>query len=111
MSKQDVQRWLEFLVTSRQDSLADYWVAKQTAWMVGVAVDELVEHGDLAPGTLATQQKELREILHLELQLPQKQSVLSVQKGVLETARTFDFVRCKELLNKTVKAVAAISNF
>lgn len=110
MSKQNVQRWLEFLVTSRQDSLADYWVAKQTAWMVGVAVDELVEHGDLAPGTLATQQKELREILHLELQLPQKQSVLSVQKGVLETARTFDFVRCKELLNKTVKAVAAISN-
>ena len=108
MSKRDVRTWLEFLVTSRQDSLADYWVAKQTAWMVCVAVDELVEHGDLPPSMLASHQKELREMLRLEVKLPQRQSVLTEQKGVLEAARSFDSVRCKELLNQIVKAVAAI---
>ncbi len=103
MSKKDVHQWLEFLVTRRQDSLSDYWVAKQTAWMVCVAVDELIEHGDLAADLVAPMKEELFEMLRLDIQLPQRQSVLSVQKSILETAQTFDSVRCKELLNRLVE--------
>ena len=108
MTKQDVQEWLKFLVNSRQDSLDDYWVAKQTAWMVCVAVDELVEHGELSFASVAPIQKELRESLHLDLRLPQRQSVLGGQKGSLETARSFDVARCQELLIKMVEATSSI---
>ena len=106
MSKRDVQQWLEFLVQSRQNALTDYWVAKQTAWMVCVAVDELVEHDDVAPDLVSPMQKELRDSLRLELRLPQRQSVLAGQMGVLETAQTFDSRRCKELLNTLVRRTA-----
>ena len=108
LTKQDVRQWVEFLVKSRQDSLDDYWVAKQTAWMVCVAVDELVEHGELASDSVAPIQKELRETLHLDLKLPQRQSVLARQKSSLETARSFDVARCKELLIILAKATASI---
>ncbi len=108
MTKQDVQEWLEFLVSSRHDSLDDYWVAKQTAWMVCVAVDELVEHKELKADAVTPMQKELRDSLQLELRLPQRQSVLDRQKGSLETARSFDVARCKELLIQLERATASI---
>ena len=108
MTKQDVQEWLKFLVSSRHDSLDDYWVAKQTAWMVCVAVDELVEHRELAADSVEPMKKELRETLQLGLSLPQRQSVLDGQKSSLETARSFDVARCKELLIKIVEATATI---
>ena len=108
MSKTGVLEWLAFLNTSRQDALTDYWAAKQTAWMVCVAIDELVEHGDLAIELIAANQKELRELLRLDLQLPQRQSVLALQKDVLQTAQKFDSARCKELLSRLVNT--AISN-
>lgn len=108
LTKQDVWQWLEFLVKSRQDSLDDFWVAKQTAWMVCVAVDELVEHEELASDSVASMQKELRESLQLDLRLLQRQSVLDKQKGSLDIARSFDVARCKELLIKIVEAVASI---
>ena len=108
MSKTGVLEWLAFLNTSRQDALTDYWAAKQTAWMVCVAIDELVEHGDLAIELIAANQKELRELLRLDLQLPQRQSVLAIQKDVLQTAQKFDSARCKELLSRLVNT--AISN-
>ena len=108
MTKQDVQEWLKFLVSSRHDSLDDYWVAKQTAWMVCVAVDELVEHRELAADSVEPMKKELRETLQLGLSLPQRQSVLAGQKSSLETARSFDVARCKELLIKIVEATATI---
>ena len=108
MTKQDVQEWLEFLVSSRHDSLDDYWVAKQTAWMVCVAVDELVDHGELAFDSVAPMQMELRETLQLGLRLPQRQSVLDGQKGYLEAARSFDVARCKELLIQLEKTTASI---
>lgn len=106
MSKSDVQQWLEFLVQSRQNALTDYWVAKQTAWMVCVAVDELVEHGDVASDFVSPMQKELRQSLRLELRLPQRQSVLEGQKSLIETARNFDPRRCQELLNTLVRRTA-----
>ena len=108
VTKQDVQEWLKFLVSSRHDSLDDYWVAKQTAWMVCVAVDELVEHRELAADSVEPMKKELRETLQLELRLPKRQSVLDRQKGILETARSFDVARCKELLIKIVEATSSI---
>ena len=108
MTKQEVRQWLEFLINSRRDSLEDYWVAKQTAWMVCVAVDELVEHGELASDSVAPMQKELRDSLQLDLRLQQRQSVLDGQKGILETARSFDVARCKVLLTKIVEASASI---
>ncbi len=103
MSKQEVKQWLEYLLKSRQDSLADYWVAKQTAWMVCIAIDELVEHGELAQASVAPTQKELREALRLDLQLEQCQSVLDGQKDLLETARSFDAAKCKELITQLVQ--------
>ncbi len=106
MSKKDVQQWLEFLVQSRQNALTDYWVAKQTAWMVCVAVDELREHREVATDVVSPMQQELQELLRLDLQLPQQQSVLGGQKGTLETAQTFDASRCRELLNALVRQTA-----
>lgn len=108
MTKQEVRQWLEFLLKSRHDSLDDYWVAKQTAWMLFVAIDELVEHKELAHDSVAPMQKELRESLRLDLKLPRRQSVLDGQKGSLETARSFDAARCKLLLIKIVEATATI---
>jgi len=107
MSKKDVVQWLDFLNTSRNDSLTDFWVAKQTAWMVCVAIDELVERGDLTKESVSSSQKELRELLRLDLQLPQKQSVLSVQKDILKTAQQFDSARCKELIELLVNTAVS----
>ena len=102
MTKQEVKQWLAYLLKSRQDSLADFWVAKQTAWMVCIAIDELVEHGELAQASVAPMQKELREALRLDLRLQQRQSVLDRQKDLLETARSFDAAKCKELMSQLV---------
>jgi len=107
MSKKDVVQWLDFLNTSRQESLTDFWVAKQTAWMVCVAIDELVERGDLKIDSVSPSQRELRELLRLDLQLLQKQSVLSVQKSILETAQHFDAARCKELIDLLVNTAVS----
>jgi hypothetical protein len=102
MSKKDVHEWLAFLNTSRQAALTDYWVAKQTAWMVCVAIDELVEHGELAIDVVSLNRNELRQLLRLDLQLPQRQSVLIAQKDALQTAQKFDSARCKELLGQLI---------
>ena len=108
MSKKDVVQWLDFLNASRRESLTDYWVAKQTAWMVCVAIDELVDRGDITIDSVSSSQRELRELLRLDLQLPQKQSVLSVQKDILKTAQQFDSAKCKELIDLLVnKAVSS----
>ncbi len=102
-TKQDVRQWLKHLIATRQDMLHDYWVAKQTAWMVCVAVDELVEHRELTRDSVLPTQKRLRELLRLDIHLPQRQSVLTGQKAELEMARSFDADLCKELLNDLVK--------
>ena len=107
MSKTDVVQWLDFLNTSRKESLTDYWVAKQTAWMVCVAIDELVDRGDITIGSVSSSQRELREILRLDLQLPQEQSVLSVQKDILKTAQQFDSEKCKELIGLLVNTAVS----
>jgi len=107
MSKEQVHDWLQFLWKSRRDRLSDYWVAKQTAWMVLIAVDELVEHSALQSYAIAPLRDELRAVLRLELRRPQRQSVIDDQKEVLETARSFDPVRVAELLGMMVAAATS----
>lgn len=103
MSKEDVLQWLLFLTQSRQDSMSDFWVARQTAWMVCVAIDELVEHGAIAPDAVETAKKELQKLLRLELQIEQTASVLDSQSDILETAKRFDSVRCVALVKALVE--------
>ena len=107
MSKKDVVQWLDFLNTSRKESLTDYWVAKQTAWMVCVAIDELVDRGDITKDSVSSSQKELRAVLRLDLQSPQNQSVLSVQKDILKTAQQFDSAKCKELIDLLINTAVS----
>ena len=106
MSKEDVLQWLLFLAESRQDSMNDFWVARQTAWMVCVAIDELVEHGAIAANALDTveaMKKELQKLLRLELQIDRKISVLDSQSDILETANRFDSARCGVLVKALVQ--------
>ena len=104
MSKEDVLKWLQFLTQSRQDSMNDFWVARQTAWMVCVAIDELVEHKAIAVETVDATKKELQKLLRLELPMKQTESVLDSQSDILETANRFDSARCGVLLKALVQA-------
>ena len=108
MTKKDVLQWLEFLVQSRKDSLSDFWVARQTSWMVCVAVEELVERGDLAPALVNEAKKELMDLMRLDLKIPQRESVLVSQSDILKTANYFDSVKCRELIAKLVQAATNI---
>ncbi len=103
MSKEDVLQWLQFLTESRQDSMNDFWVARQTAWMVCVAIDELVEHKVIALEAVDATKKELQKLLRLELRIEQEASVLDSQKEILETANRFDSARCAELVQALVQ--------
>ena len=107
MTHADVKQWLRSLMEARIETLKDYWTAKQTAWLVCVAIDEMVEHQMLEATIVRPNQQELRELLGLELQLPQKQSVLGSQQNVLETANTFDADRCRKLISELVDAATA----
>ena len=106
MSKEDVLQWLFFLTQNREDSMKDFWVARQTAWMVCVAIDELVEHGAIAAIALDSvdpAKKELQKLLRLELQIDRKASVLESQSKILETANRFDSARCVALVKALVQ--------
>lgn len=107
MSKEDVLQWLLFLTQSRQDSLNDFWVARQTAWMVCVAIDELVEKKGIPLDAIASvdaTKKELQTLLKLELQIKREESVLDSQPDILEIANRFDSARCEELVKALVQA-------
>jgi len=104
MSKEDVLQWLLFLTQSRQDSMNDFWVARQTAWMVCVAIDELVEHKAITMDSVDATKKELQKLLLLELQIEREESVLDSQSDILETANRFDSARCGELVKALVQA-------
>ena len=107
MRRSDVQQWLEVLLASRYDKLNDYWVAKQTSWMVSIAVIELVEHGVLKEEQVATRIKELSDLLQLELSIPQKTSVLLSQEKTLKLANQFDVKRCQILIRELVEIALA----
>ncbi len=103
MSKEDVLQWLLFLRQSRQDSMNDFWVARQTAWMVCVAIDELVEKKAISSDAVEAKKKELQKLLRLELQMKQDESVLNTQSDILETANRFDSARCAVLVKALVQ--------
>jgi len=107
MRRSDVQQWLEVLLASRHDKLNDYWVAKQTSWMVSVAVNELVQHGALNKEQVSSRLKEFNDLLQLELSIPQKTSVLDSQEKTLKLANQFDVRRCQTLIQELVEIALA----
>jgi len=104
MTESEAKQWLVQLLEAREPYLADFWVARQTGWMVCVAIDELIEHGALAGEIAAPMQEELRVSLILDLKLPQRQGVVDRQPGILQTANAFDSTRCEVLLKALVHA-------
>ena len=103
MSEADVKHWLQVLLADREEKLTDYWMAKQTAWMVTVAVKELVDHGVLSRNAIQANLDELSQLLSLNLQIPPNASVLDAQKSTLEIAGSFDAVRCRTLIRELVE--------
>ncbi len=103
MRTSDVQQWLQVLLANRQNKLNDYWVAKQTSWMVSVAVKELVEHSALNKEQVETRLKELSDLLQLDIAISQKASVLDSQEKTLKLANQFDAKRCQLLIQELVE--------
>ena len=103
MSEADVKHWLQVLLADREEKLTDYWMAKQTAWMVTVAVKELVDHGVLSRNAIQANLDELSQLLSLNIQIPPNASVLDAQKSTLEIAGSFDAVRCRTLIRELVE--------
>jgi hypothetical protein len=103
MTLADVQGWMHTLQEQRLPYLEDFQLARQTGWFVKVATDELVARGVMAPDQSQPLVDELRARLQLDLQIPQKQSVLTKQPVVLETAGDFDAERCRELINALIR--------
>jgi hypothetical protein len=86
----DTKEWVDSIIREQSPKLNDYWVAKQTAWMVQVAVQELIARKELDPSIVADDLEALDRILLLKLQIPQQQSVLVEQPSTLNTAQSFD---------------------
>lgn len=98
-----VREWLSHLIHERRERVNDYWVARQTGWMVLVAVDELVRKGDMDEQEAIPLRNELTDLLRLDLRVEQKQSVLDRQAEILKVANTFDSRRALELLESLVR--------
>lgn len=86
----DTKEWVALLIEEQSPKLSDYWVAKQTAWMVQVAVGELVDKKQLDASAVAEDLEALDRILLLKLQIPQRESVLKSQEMTLKMAQSFD---------------------
>jgi hypothetical protein len=65
------------LIDEQSPKLIDYWVAKQTAWIATIVVRELIEKNELEASRIEADLDSLHRILHLDLNTPQKQSVLT----------------------------------
>ncbi|MCU0709911.1 MAG: cytochrome c family protein [Pirellula sp.] len=98
-----VRAWIIQMFEERRQKLSDYWVARQTAWMVLVAVDELIRKGAMEEHEADPLRDELTLLLRLDLRIDQKQSVLVRQAEILETANTFDSRRAAELLESLIQ--------
>jgi hypothetical protein len=98
-----VRRWLSEIFEERRQKLSDYWVARQTAWMVLVAVDDLILKGAMEEHEADPLRDELTLLLRLDLRIDKKQSVLVRQAEILETANTFDSRRAIELLESLIQ--------
>lgn len=84
------REWIDRWIEEQSPKLTDYWVAKQTAWLVSVATRELIEKKQLDPSAVAHDLESLERLLGLQLQIPQEQSVLDNQSATLKLAQTFD---------------------
>jgi hypothetical protein len=90
IDSQSTREWLIALIDEQSPKLTDYWVAKQTAWIATIVVRELIEKNELEASRIEADLDSLHRILHLDLNTPQKQSVLTEQGTTLQTAQSFD---------------------
>lgn len=101
----DTKEWIVSVIEEQTDKLSDYWVARQTGWMVQVAVQELIEKKHLDAESVADDLKELEQSLRLDLKIPQRESVLREQMSTLETARSFDVAKVRKHLESIRQAL------
>lgn len=94
----ETKEWVEQLIQDQSPKLNDYWVAKQTAWMVQIAVQELIARKQLPPSLVDDHLQPLDRILGLNLAIPQQQSVLAGQPATLHTAQSFDIAAVRDHL-------------
>ncbi|MFN7732770.1 MAG: multiheme c-type cytochrome [Pirellula sp.] len=99
------REWIDRWIDEQSPKLTDYWVAKQTAWLVSIAIRELIEKKQLDPAAVAQDLESLDRLLGLQLQVPQKQSVLVNQSSTLELAQTFDVDAVREHLMRLRQAI------
>ncbi len=101
----DTKEWVAMLIDEQSPKLGDYWVAKQTAWMVQVATQELIDKKQLDASLIADDLAALDRILHLNLQIPQRESVLKSQETTLKLAQSFDANEVRKHLEAIRKAL------
>jgi hypothetical protein len=104
----DITEWIDLMIQQQSPKLNDYWVAKQTAWMVRIAVDELVTRKHLDQESVAEDLNALDRILGLNLAIPQRESVLVQQPTTLQAARSFDAAAVQkhlEAIQRSLKEV------
>lgn len=99
--------WIVELLDERTPKSTDYWVAKQTAWLATVAVREMVAKKSIPADSVETHLDALDQILHLNLRIPQRQSVLAEQATVLEIANSFDADAVREHFSALARAITS----
>jgi hypothetical protein len=105
LDSSDVTEWIDRMIQQQSPKLNDYWVAKQTAWVVRIAVNELIAHGRLDPESVADDLLALDRVLGLNLAIPQRDSVLVQQSTTLQTARSFDAATVRKHLESIRRAL------
>ncbi len=108
MTRADVQEWLQHLMASRRERLTDYWTARQTAWLMVVAIEELVDHQLLPMESVQSQLAILKSELKLDLKIPRDRSVLAQQPAILEHAQKFDHAETAKWMQSLVDEATAI---
>lgn len=90
MTERDVKDWILFLLERRKEHLYDYWTARQTGWLVEIALNELVEKQAIPEAAVAEIISGLNRKLQLNIrELKPHSSVLVRLESTLNHARDF----------------------
>jgi hypothetical protein len=98
-----VRQWINQVFSERREKLRDYWVARQTAWMILITIDEMIRKGAVDENEVPPAREALTALLGLDLRIDQKESVLVRQAEILEIANTFDSDRAIELMESLLR--------
>jgi hypothetical protein len=106
LSPTDVRYWVAQLIREREPMLYDYWTAKQTAWMVRVATEELISHNALPQSAVRTDLNALKEMLNLQLKTNAPQSSILISlPSTLATARDFHADECIAIFRSILETI------